>query len=321
MYRILILGLVSLCLLAGQARAQTDYPNHPVRIIVPSAPGGGTDTVARELAQLLAKSMGQPFIIDNRPGAGNMIGIEAAARSAPDGYTLLMVASTLTILPVIHKKMPYDAARDFAPISQVVTLPQVLVVNSSAPVHSLADLIALAKKKPGQLNYASAGPGTAPHMAMELLKSMAGIDLQHVPYKGVAPALTDVIGGRMAGMIVNVLSAQPHIESGALRALAVTSRRRAETMPNIPTIAEFGFPDYEAPQWFGLLAPAGTPAPIVARLQLEVANALKTPEMKQRLIVEGAEAVGNTPADFSAAISAELAKWAAVARAANIQPQ
>jgi tripartite-type tricarboxylate transporter receptor subunit TctC len=265
--------------------------------------------------------MGQPFIIDNRPGAGNMIGIEVAARAAPDGYTLLMVASTLTILPVMHKKMPYDASRDFAPISQVVTLPQVLVVNSSAPVHSLADFIALAKQKPGQLNYASAGPGTAPHMAMELLKSIAGIDLQHVPYKGVAPALTDVIGGRMAGMIVNVLSAQPHVESGVLRAVAVTSRKRAQNMPNIPTIAEAGFPDYEAPQWFGLLAPAGTPAPIVERLQSEVANALKTPEMMKRLSVEGAEAVGNTPIEFAADISAELAKWAAVARTANIQPQ
>ena len=303
------------------AQAQTDYPTKPVKIIVPSAPGGGTDISARVLAQFLSQTMGQQFYIENRPGAGNMIGIEAAAKSAPDGYTLLMTASTLTINHLTYKKVLFDALRDFAPISLVVSLPSVLVVHPSVEANSLAEFIALAKRKPGELTYASAGTGTNPHFAMELFKTMAGIDVRHIPYKGVGPGLNDVIAGQVSAMIAGVLTTRPQIDGGKLRGLAATSLARIESLPNIPTAAEAGVPKYEALQWYGLLAPAGTPAPIVARLYYETAKAARSPEMKARLAADGAEPVGNTPAAFAAHIRDEMEKWGAVARAAGIEPQ
>ena len=308
-------------LLALPAPAQDAYPSKPVHIIVPSAPGGGTDTVARLLGQQLAKSMGQPFVIDNRPGAGNVIGAEAAARSAPDGYTLLMAPSTLAINHIVKKNLPYDVLRDFAPVTQMVSLPNVLVVGASLPVRTLAEFIALAKQKPGELTFGSAGVGTAPHLAMELVMSATGIRLRHVPYKGVAPALTDIIAGRVSGMTVNVLSARRHVEAGTLRALAVTGSQRVRDLPNVPTFAEAGYPNAQSFQWFGLLAPAGTPQSVVARLQAETARALETPEMRARLALENADPVGSTPAEFSALIRQEMEKWTAVARAANIRPE
>jgi tripartite-type tricarboxylate transporter receptor subunit TctC len=308
-------------LFALPAPAQDAYPSKPVHIIVPSAPGGGTDTVARLLGQQLAKSMGQPFVIDNRPGAGNVIGAEAAARSAPDGYTLLMAPSTLAINHIVKKNLPYDVLRDFAPVTQMVSLPNVLVVGSSLPVRTLAEFIALAKQKPGELTFGSAGVGTAPHLAMELVMSATGIRLRHVPYKGVAPALTDIIAGRVSAMTVNVLSARRHVEAGTLRALAVTGSRRVRDLPDVPTFAEAGYPNAQSFQWFGLLAPAGTPQSVVARLQAETARALETPEMRARLALENADPVGSTPAEFSALIRQEMEKWTAVARAANIRPE
>jgi tripartite-type tricarboxylate transporter receptor subunit TctC len=308
-------------LLPGAAQAQDAYPSRPVRIIVPSAPGGGTDTVARLLGQTLSKTMGQPFVIDNRPGAGTVIGAEAAARAAPDGYTLLMAPSTLAINHIVKKDLPYDALRDFAPITQMVSLPNVLVVTASLPARSIAEFIALAKQKPGELTFGSAGVGTAPHLAMELLMSATGVELRHVPYKGVAPALTDIIAGRVSGMTVNVLSARRHVEAGTLRALVVTGSERTRDLPNVPTVAEAGYPKAQSFQWFGLLAPARTPAPIVARLQAETARALQTPEMRERLAVEGADPVGSTPAEFAALIRQEMEKWTEVARAANIKPE
>jgi tripartite-type tricarboxylate transporter receptor subunit TctC len=310
------LALVSL--LAGSAAAQ-DYPSRPVRIVVPSSPGGGTDILARVLADHLSRSLGGQFFVENRPG--QMIGIEQVARAAPDGYTLLMAASTLAINPAMYKKVNYDALRDFAPISQVAGLPNVLVVHPSLPAKSLAELIAFAKQKPGELTYASAGIGTSPHMGMELFKSMAGIDLQHVPFRGTGPAVTEMLSGRVPTGLSNTLTALPHIEAGTLRALAVTGAKRAQALPQVPAIAEAGVPGYDAMQWYGLLAPAGTPPAIVTRLQADIARALNLPDVKEKLAADGAEAVGSSPEQFAALIRDEVDKWAKVARAAKIEPQ
>jgi tripartite-type tricarboxylate transporter receptor subunit TctC len=319
--RTLLSALIGCCALAGVAQAQSNYPSRPVRIVVPSPPAGGTDIIARVLAQYFSTTMGQQFFVENRPGAGNMIGIESVARAAPDGYTLLFVPSTLALNSIMYKKVSYDPVRDFAPITLAAVAPNVLVVNPKVPAHSVAELIALAKQKPGQLTYGTPGIGTSPHMSMELFKSLAGIDLQHVPYRGTAPAMTDVISGQIAAMFSNALTAKPQIESGAIRALGVSTRKRSEAMPNLPSIAEAGVPDYEATQWYGLVAPAGTPAEIVARLNAEVTKALRTQDMQDKLAGDGAEPVGTTPAEFAAHIKSELEKWAGVARAAKIEPQ
>jgi tripartite-type tricarboxylate transporter receptor subunit TctC len=311
-------ALLFLACLAVQA--QGDYPSRPVRIVVPSPPSGGTDIIGRVLAQHFSKASGQQFFVENKAGAGNMIGIEAVARAAPDGYTVLMVASTLALNSVLYKKVPYDPIRDFAPITLAATAPNILIVNTSLPAKSLAELIALAKRKPGQLSYGTPGVGTSPHMAMELFKSMAGIDLQHVPYRGTAPALTDVIGGQLAAMFSNALTARPQIDSGRVRALAVSGPTRIEALPDIPPLAE-AVPGYEAMQWYGLLAPAGTSPAIISRLNAEALKALRSDEMKERLALDGAEPVGTTAAEFGAFIKSELEKWTRVARAANIEPQ
>ena len=321
MSRILLSALIGCCALAGAAEAQSSYPSRPVRIVVPSPPAGGTDIIARVLAQHFSTSLGQQFFVENRPGAGNMIGIESVARAAPDGYTLLFVPSTLALNSVMYKKVSYDPVRDFAPITLAAVAPNVLVVNPKVPAHSIAELVALAKQKPGQLTYGTPGIGTSPHMSMELFKSLAGIDLQHVPYRGTAPAMTDVISGQIAAMFSNALTAKPQIEAGAIRALGVSTRKRSEAMPNLPPIAEAGVPNYEATQWYGLVAPAGTPADIVARLNAEVTQALRTQDMQDKLAGDGAEPVGTTPAEFAAHIKSELEKWAGVARAAKIEPQ
>lgn len=302
------------------AQAQGDYPSRPVRIVVPSPPAGGTDIIGRVLAQHFSRAFGQQFVVENKAGAGNMIGIEAVARSAPDGYTLLMVASTLALNSALYKKVQYDPIRDFAPITLAATAPNILIVNTSLPVKSLAELIALAKQNPGRLSYGTPGVGTSPHMAMELLKSMAGIDLQHVPYRGTAPALTDVISGQLSAMFSNALTARPQIDSGRVRALAVSGSRRIEALPGIPPVADT-VPGYEAMQWYGLAAPAGTAPAIVARLNAEALKALRSDQMKERLALDGAEPVGTTPAEFGALIRSELEKWTRVARAASIEPQ
>jgi tripartite-type tricarboxylate transporter receptor subunit TctC len=307
-------------LVSTQLCAQTEYPSRPVRIVVPSPPSGGTDIIGRVLAQHFTRATGQQFFVENKAGAGNMIGIEAVARAAPDGYTLLMVPSTLALNSVLYKKVPYDPIRDFAPITLAATAPNILIVNPSLPAKSLAELIALAKQKPGQLSYGTPGVGTSPHMAMELLKSMAGIDLQHVPYRGTAPALTDVIGGQLAAMFSNALTARPQIDSGRVRALAVSGPARIGALPDVPPAAE-AVPGYEAMQWYGLLAPAGTAPSILSRLNAEALKALRSDEMKERLALDGAEPLGSTPEQFAALIREELQKWARVARAANIEPQ
>jgi tripartite-type tricarboxylate transporter receptor subunit TctC len=307
-------------LLSTQALAQTDYPSRAVRIVVPSPPSGGTDIIGRVLAQHFSKALGQQFVVENKAGAGNMIGIEAVARAAPDGYTLLMVPSTLALNSVLYKKVPYDPIRDFAPVTLAATAPNILIVNTALPAKSLAELIALAKQKPGALSYGTPGVGTSPHMAMELLNSMAGIDIQHVPYKGTAPALTDVMSGQIAAMFANALTARPQIDSGRVRALAVSGPKRIEALPGVPPVADT-VPGYEAMQWYGLVAPAGTPPAIIARLNAEALKALRSDEMKERLALDGAEPVGSTAAEFGALIRSELEKWSRVARSANIEPQ
>jgi tripartite-type tricarboxylate transporter receptor subunit TctC len=319
--RMRTLALFLLAVACSGAAAQTGYPAKPVRFIVPSAAGGGTDIIARALGQKLSESLGQQFIVDNHPGAGQMIGIEMAAKSAADGYTILMAASTLAINPVMYKKVPYDALRDFAPITQAATLANVLVVHPSLPVKSVAELIAYAKQRPGQLNFASAGVGTSPQMSIELLKSMAGIDMVHIPYKGSTPGVVDLLAGQVSVMAPNLLTALPHIKAGKLRALAVTSAKRSEGLPDVPTIAESGLPGYDSTQWYGVLAPAGTSRAIVARLHDEIVRALRTPDVLQRLAADGAEPVGSSPEEFAAFIKTEMVKWAKVASAAGIQPE
>ncbi len=313
-------ALALLVLMPWCAGAQTPYPSKPVRFIVPSAAGGGTDIIARAVAQKLSEALGQQFVVDNRPGAGQMIGIELVAKSPADGYTILMAASTLAINSIMYKKVPYDPVRDFAPITQAASLPNILVVHPSLPVKSVAELVEYARRQPGKLNFASAGIGTSPQMSIELLKSMTGIDMVHVPYKGTSPGVVDLLAGQVSVMAPNLLTALPHIKAGKLRALAVTSAKRTGALPEVPTVAET-LPGYESAQWYGVLAPAGTSREIVARLHAEIVRALKHSDVKDRLAADGAEPVGSSPEEFAAFIKSEIDKWARVARAAGIHPE
>ena len=316
-----ILAIIVLC---GMIRAAVaaGYPERPVRLIVPSEPGGGTDTSARIIVPKLAEYLGQQVIVDNRAGAGAIIGAELASRAAPDGYTLLMGLSTFTINPAMVRKIPFDFARDFAPISLAVTLPNVLVSHPSLPVKTVRELIAFARARPGQLQFASAGVGTNPHLTMELFLSMTGLKMIHVPYKGVGPALVDVVAGHVPMMTGNMLSAYPQIKSGRVRAYGVTSARRATGAPEIPTIAEAGVPGYEAVQWYGLLAPAGTPRDIIIKLHGAMVRALHDPDINKRFVSDGAEpAPSASPEEFAALIRAELIKCAKVVRDAGIEPE
>jgi len=308
------------CLLAGEAAAQADYPARPVRIIVPSPPSGGTDIIGRVLAQHFSKALGQQFVVENKPGAGNMIGIEAAARSAPDGYTLLMVASTLVLNSVLYKQVPYDPVRNFSPVTLAATAPNILVVDPKLPINSVADLIAAAKAKPGALSYGTPGIGTSPHLCMELLKYLAKIDLQHVPYKGTAAAVTDVMGGQIQVAFATALTAKPLVDAGRLRALAVSGPKRVAALPNVPPVAD-AVPGYEAMQWYGLVAPAGTPSSIIERVHAEAIKALGLRETRDRLATDGAEPLGSTPTEFAAFIRRELDKWTKVAQAAGMEKQ
>jgi len=310
-----MLGAVTL------AHAQVNYPLRAVRVIVPSAPGGGTDISARIIAPQLTAFLGQQVIVENRAGAGTMIGGEAVARAVPDGYTLLMGVSTLAINPAMYKKVPYDALKDFAPISQAVSLSNVLTVHPSLPVRNLKEFIALVKPRPGQVNFASAGVGTSPHLSMELFLVMTGLKMLHVPYKGSGPGVTDLVAGHVPAMMPNMLSAQPHIKSGRLRALGVTGSKRAPGAEDIPTIAEAGVPGYEAVQWYGLLAPAATSRDIIIKLHTGVVRALQNPDVRQRLLNDGAEPVGSSPEEFTNYLRAETAKWAKVVQAAGIKPE
>ena len=305
----------------GFAQGAAGWPNKPVRIVVPFAPGGTTDILARALAPELSKAFGQTFVIENKPGAGGNTGADLVAKSPPDGYTLLMgTVGTQSINPSLYPKMPYDAVKDFAPITLFAGVPNVLVINpakaSALTDHRRrVDLIAYAKANPGKLNMASSGNGTSIHLSGELFKSMTGTYMVHFPYRGSGPALLDLIGGTMDLMFDNLPSALPQIKAGKLTALAVTSGERSAALPDVPTIAEAGpVKGFEASSWFGLLAPAGTPPEIVDRLQQETAKALATPALKERLLSQGAIPSGNTPAQFTQFIAGEAKKWAQVVK-------
>ena len=295
------------------AHAQDAYPSKPIRIVVPFPAGGTTDILARAAAQKLSEAWGQGVVVDNRPGAGGNIGSDIVAKAAPDGYTLLMgTVGTHAINPSLYSKMPYDHVKDFAPIVLVAGVPNVLVVNPLLPIHTVADLVAYAKANPGKLNFASSGSGTSIHLSGELFKTDAGIDMTHVPYKGSAPALTDLVGGQVQLMFDNLPSSLPQIKAGKLRAVAVTSAVRAPALPDVPTIAESGYPGFEASSWFGLLARAGTKPEIIAKINAEVRKWLTSPEARDKLLAQGANASPGTPEDFARHIAAETAKWAKV---------
>jgi tripartite-type tricarboxylate transporter receptor subunit TctC len=305
---------------AATAQAQTPWPNKPVKILVPTAPGGTADNTARMLAQHMSKVTGHQFYVENRGGAGNIIGIEQVARSPNDGYTFLLGAGTIAMNHVVYRKLPYDLMKDLTPVTQMVSVPNMLVVHSSLPVKTLAEYIALAKAKPGQITYGSAGVGSNLHLAMELLKYRAGIDIVHVPYKGVTPALQDTLAGHVVSMISNIPSGKPHVDAGKLRALAVTSRTRVAVMPDLPTVSESGIKDYEVMNWFGLFAPAGTPQAIVDRMQQEAAAMMAEKDIKDRLAGEGADPIASKPADFATFVRDEVKRWDEVGKAAKIQP-
>jgi len=314
----LLFGLLGL--LAGSVSAQT-YHTKPVKIVVPSAPGGGTDIVARLLAQSFSKALGQNFIVENKPGAGNLIGIETVARAPADGYTLLFVASPLVLNPILFKKVNYDPIKDFSPISLAATAPNILVVHPSTPASNVKEWVELAHKGQNKLSYASAGVGTSPHMSMELFNAMAGIQTLHIPYKGTTPAVTDLLGGQVNAMFSNALTVMPHIQSGKLRALAVSGNRRLELLPDVPTVMEAGLAQYVSLQWYGLLAPAGTPLAVIQTINREMVKALQSKDIKDKLASEGAEPVGSTPAEFANLIKNDFDKWSKVAKSSGIEPQ
>jgi len=319
MRRAILTAFATLALVTT-AQAQAPWPNKPVKILVPTAPGGTADNTARMLALHMSKVTGQQFYVENRGGAGNILGIEQVVRSPNDGYTFLLGAGTIAMNHVVYRKLPYDLMKDLTPVTQMVSVPNMLVVHPSLPVKTLAEYIALAKAKPGQITYGSAGVGSNLHLAMELLKYRAGIDIVHVPYKGVTPALQDTLAGHVVSMISNIPSGKPHVDAGKLRALAVTSRTRVAVMPDLPTVAESGIKDYEVMNWFGLFAPAGTPQPIIDRMQQEAAAMMAEKEIKDRLAAEGADPIASKPADFAAFVRDEVKRWDEVGKAANIQP-
>jgi tripartite-type tricarboxylate transporter receptor subunit TctC len=304
-------AVAALAAFASLALAQAPYPSRPIRIVVPFPAGGTTDILARAVAVKLTETTGQPAVVDNRPGAGGNIGAELVAKSAPDGYTFLMgTVGTHAINPSLYAKMPYDHVKDFAPVILVAGVPNVLVINPSLPVNSVQELIAYIKANPGKVNFASSGSGTSIHLSGELFKTMTGTQITHVPYKGSAPALQDLVGGQVQIMFDNLPSSLALIKGGKLKALAVTSLERSSALPDVPTVAESGLPGFEASSWFGLLAPAGTPKEAIAKINGEVAKWLATPEAKEKLASQGAIAAsGLTPDDFAKHIATETTKW------------
>jgi tripartite-type tricarboxylate transporter receptor subunit TctC len=310
------LGALFACIAFG-ASAQ-GYPNRPIKLIVPFPAAGTTDILARDVAQKLTESLGQSVVVDNRPGAGGNIGADLVAKSPPDGYTLLMgTVGTHAINPSLYAKMPYDHIKDFIPVVLVAGVPNVLVVNPALPVKTVADLIKLAKEKPGTINFASSGSGTSIHLSGELFKTMTGVEMTHVPYKGSSPALTDLMGGQVQIMFDNLPSSLALIKSGKLRAIAVTSLTRAPALPDVPTLSESGLPGFQASSWFGVLAPAGTPAPVVAKINDEVNKWLQSSDSREKLLAQGAEAAGGSPEQFAAFIRVETDKWAKVVKASG----
>ncbi|WP_199873266.1 tripartite tricarboxylate transporter substrate binding protein [Ideonella sp. A 288] len=309
-----LLAAAALATLVGPALAQDGWPTKPVRMVVPFAPGGSTDVIARMVGQKLSALWGQSVVIENRAGAGGNVGADVVAKSAADGHTLLFASGSITINPALYKRMPFDTKKDLVPITNVAQGPMLVVVPEASPAKSLNDLIALAKAKPGSVNFGSAGVGSQVHMAAENFADAAGIDISHVPYKGEAPAYTDLIGGQTQMMVGNFAAASALLGNGRLRALAVTSTARSPLLPDVPTVAESGLPGFENIGWFGLLAPAGTPAEVLAKVQRDTAKVLAETETKARLYVQGMVPVGNATADFAKAMDAEMLRWATVVK-------
>lgn len=315
-----LLGLMTGLMLANtQAQTAPGYPNKPIRFIVPYSSGGSTSHVARIVAAKLAESWGQQVLVDNKPGANTVIGSEALVRSAPDGYTISLAASTHTTVPHLMSNLPYDPIKDFTPVAGMVTTQLVLVLNPSVPAKNLKEFIALAKAKPNELNFAAVGTGSSTHLAGEVFKSVAGVKMQHVPYKGTAPALTDLIGGQIQLNFDTPVTSIPHIQSGRLRAIAITGKNRLPTLPDVPTFAEAGLPEYDFQIWMGVLAPAGTPKDIVDKLAAEIGRILAMPDVKQQLSAQGLDVSYRPPEQFGALIRADLDRFGNVIKAAGIK--
>jgi len=318
--RVLVLSLALLGTGADCALAQ-NYPARPIRLVVASSPGGASDILARLLAQKLGEALGQQVVVDNRGGASGVIGTSIVAGAAPDGYTLLIIQPSLTINPSMVRKLPYDAMRDFAPVSWVVDAVQIMTVNPSVPAKSVKELIALAKSKPGQLTFGSPGLGTSPHMTAELFKQTAGVDMPQIIFKGSGMAFISLISGEISAAVSTALSAMPHVTSGRIRPLAVTASKRLRVLPNVPTFVESGLPTFVTTQWFGILAPAGTPRPIVDRLYQALTRGASSPDFVERMTAQGVDVVNRKPEEFAALIKRETAQWAKVIKAAGIKPR
>ena len=297
------------------------WPERPIRLIVSYPPGGGTDVTARTIVGRLSERLGRQVVIDNRPGAGSTIGTDLVAKATPDGYTLLMSDTTFGIVPGLYARLPYDALRDFQPVTQITGVPVALVIHPAVPANSVRELVALAKARPGGLNFGSGGVGTPVHMAGELLKLAAHIDIVHIPYKGAGPAFTDLLGGHFQLMFPTLQSAVPHIKSSRLRLLALTSEKRSPAFPDVPVMEEAGVPGVVAEAWFGIHAPRATPPAVVARLHAEAVGTLQDPVVKQRFATEGADAVGSSPQEFAKFVAGEIAKWTKVVKDAGIKPE
>ena len=312
----------ALCVLStGTASAQVDaYPNKPIKWVVPFPPAGAMDNIARTLGEQMGRKLGQPLVIENRPGAGGNIGADAVAKSAPDGYTMMIVANGMAVNKFLYGKLSYDPVKSFTPVSLVAVVPNVLVANAAqSKAKTVAEVIAQAKAQPGKVTYASAGNGTSIHLAGELFASMAQIDMLHVPYKGSGPAVSDLLGGQVDYMFDSITSAAPHIQSGKLRAIAVTTAKRSAALPNVPTIAEAGLAGYELSPWFAVYMPSGTPKPIVAKINAALLEALNLPEVKTRFAAIGAEPIGSTPEQLAAHLDAEMAKWGKIIQERGIR--
>jgi tripartite-type tricarboxylate transporter receptor subunit TctC len=318
---LLRVALPLLAVVAATGAFAQGYPNRPIRLIVPFAPGGGTDITARAIAQKLTETWGQTVVADNRPGANGTIGVDITAKSAPDGYTITMISSSHAVNVGLYSKLPYDLMRDLAPITQATSQPYVLVINPSVPARSVKELVAVAMAKPGTLNYGSSGTGGISHLAGALLGSLTGTSLVHVPYKGGNPAMIDVISGQIQMLFGTLLLNGPHIKAGRLRVLAVTTRQRWPGTPELPTMQEAGVPGFVITQWYGMLAPAKTPQPIVGKLNKEIARLLHEPDVKEKLAADGAEAVGNTPAEFGAHIRSEVAKYSKLVKQIGLKAE
>jgi len=317
----LMLAFVGLLCFSGPVAdlfaATVSYPSRPVRMIVPYAPGGGADTLARSVAHALSEQHGYSIVVDNRGGGGTILGSDIAAKALPDGHTIIMVASTHAVVSSLYKTLPYDPVKDFSPVIRVASAPNLLALHPSLPAANVRELVALAKAQPGKLVYGSSGNGGGSHLAMELFKSLTNIDMLHVPYRGTGPAMIDLLSGQVKLMFGGMVGTLPNVKSGRLRAIAISSAKRSPVVPDVPTVAESGFPAYEATTWYGILAPAGTPAAVVKQLNRQIAASIQDPRLRQRITDQGGEPSSTTPEEFAAYIRTEVAKWAKVVKSSG----